>query len=202
MPCSGRCVQAGTKPFKTLLSIKQIQRCNAVDFDMGSQRVAYYDKDTARYQYTPGVNTVGNRGNAYRNDGVDIQKKDGRAICFNIEDGEWLQYTFNIAEEGRYKINFETAADTATGSISVFDNNRLLQDLFTGEGTKLTKGKHVFRIVFDKGGFFLHKHSIYKRGLKSVIMKSRITKWLCLSLLLAGCFHLCCCPCCSFRNSQ
>jgi hypothetical protein len=53
---------------------------------MGRQRYAYFDKDTARYQYTPGVNTQGNRGSSYRNDGVDIRIVESIPFVFNIED--------------------------------------------------------------------------------------------------------------------
>src|SRR5690606_37119608 len=76
-----------TKPFKkhvlnTSLTVK------AVDYDLGRQSFAYFDKDTASYHYTPGVNTQGNRGKVYRNDGVDIYKsKEGDFYVGHIEDG-------------------------------------------------------------------------------------------------------------------
>jgi hypothetical protein len=110
---------------------------NAVDYDLGRQRSAYYDRDTASYQYTPGVKTVGNRGRAYRNDGVDImavraggsgagtvvEVGDGGIAngyyIFSIEDGEWLQYTVQVAKKGKYKIGFTVSASVDTGRISL-----------------------------------------------------------------------------------
>jgi endoglucanase len=158
----------GTKPFKTLVIDKKNTMINAVDFDMGSQRIAYYDKDTARYQYTPGVNTVGNKGSTYRNDGVDIQKDMNGPYIFNIEDGEWLQYTVNVKEPGVYKILFTTAADHNRGKISLTDKGVPLinaaeiqateglqnwKPAVAGEKVTLTKGMHNFRVLFDVGGF-------------------------------------------------
>src|SRR5690606_9905317 len=61
-------------PFKQHELKSNAVTINGVDFDMGAQRVAYFDRDTASYHYTPGVNTAGNRGWTYRNDGVDIKR--------------------------------------------------------------------------------------------------------------------------------
>ncbi len=163
----------GTKPFKNLLIDRSHTTIDAVDFDMGSQRIAYYDKDTARYQYTPGVNTVGNRGGAYRNDGVDIQKdKDGSCYVFNIEDGEWLQYTVNLKETGDYKIAFVSASDKNDGKISLLINGNLLikelaipdsdgmqnwKTTTAEEIMPLKKGIYTFRVSFNSGGYNLGK---------------------------------------------
>ncbi len=158
----------GTKPFKTLV-IKQAATIDAVDFDMGSQRVAYYDKDTARYQYTPGVNTVGNRGGQYRNDGVDIQKDTDGYYVFNIEDGEWLQYSVNVAETGMYKISFTVKPNKTGGQIALLNNTVPVLSLsipFTNEmqnwqtvtydkSISFKKGMNTYRILFDTAGFDL-----------------------------------------------
>jgi hypothetical protein len=82
----------------------------AVDFDLGGQRIGYYDKDTASYHYTPGVNTQGNRGKVYRNDGVDIQLEDGQYQVFSIENDEWLGYTIEVEKAKKYQINLEVAS--------------------------------------------------------------------------------------------
>jgi endoglucanase len=162
---------AGTLPFKTLVIDRNNASINAVDFDMGSQRIAYYDKDTARYQYTPGVNTVGNRGGAYRNDGVDIRKDSigsGYHI-FNIEDGEWLKYTVAINEAGKYKVSFTIASDKEGGKISLSRNDEnIINSLAvtnTGslqnwkmvgvENVSLSKGVYTFRVLAETAGFHL-----------------------------------------------
>lgn len=166
-----RQVQAmGTKPFKTLSIDRLNTTVAAVDFDMGSQRIAYYDKDSARYQYTPGVNTTGNRGSSYRNDGVDIQRDKDGVYIFSIEDGEWLQYTVNINETGDYKFSVTAATDKAGGKISLLSQENILikelpivvgdgmqnwKETVAGEILALKKGTYTFRLFFDTGGFNL-----------------------------------------------
>lgn len=156
-----------TKPFKQL-KVAGSSVINAVDFDMGKQGFAYYDKDTASYHYTPGVNTQGNRGYTYRNDGVDISgtRADGYYV-FNIEDGEWLQYTIDVEKAGNYTIAFKTASDKDGGKVSFSANNVKLisaldvpntKDLKTWEEIKvkdiqLKKGINKFRVLADVGGF-------------------------------------------------
>ncbi|HWK98345.1 MAG TPA: cellulase family glycosylhydrolase, partial [Parapedobacter sp.] len=139
----------------------------AVDFDMGRQGIAYYDTDTASYHYTPGVNTQGNRGRSYRNDGVDIRPDSSGYHVFHIEDGEWLQYTVNIVNEGISELLLEIAAETASGQITVHIDGQVLTHPIavptTGNGRhwkhipveipELTKGTHVLRIHADNGGF-------------------------------------------------
>lgn len=146
----------GTKPFKALVIDKVNTTINAVDFDMGSQRIAYYDRDTARYQYTPGVNTVGNRGGMYRNDGVDIKKDEqGYYIC-NIEDGEWLHYTVDIKEAGSYALSFSGSRETE-GIITIFEKGVKTRTIFSisdsgiPDNIYLDKGKHTFQVVFGNG---------------------------------------------------
>ncbi len=119
-----------TKPFKQYIAGKGNTLINAVDYDLGRQGYAYYDKDTASYQYTPGVKTVGNRGHAYRNDGVDIEgSKDGYYV-FSIEDGEWMQYTVSVQETGEYNLTFKTASDNAEGKLSFLaDGATLVKEL-------------------------------------------------------------------------
>jgi endoglucanase len=155
-----------TLPFKNLVLDKRIT-IQAVDFDLGRQRFAYYDKDSASYQYTAGVNTKGNRGYSYRNDGVDIQNDNDSFFVFNIEDGEWLQYTIDVKKAGTFYISFTTASDKETGIISLLDNektvieklsiepsgNNSLWKVTTSAKVKMYKGIHKIRVRFDKGGF-------------------------------------------------
>jgi endoglucanase len=157
----------GTKPFRQLIVGPANTTIAAIDFDMGSQRIAYYDRDSSRYQYTPGVNTVGNKGNTYRNDGVDIQKDKDGPFVFNIEDGEWLQYTIDVKETDNYKIAFTVNAEKEGGKISVLNDGTLIGGVAvaaTGgewkpvditETVSLRKGKNTLRVLFDKGGFTL-----------------------------------------------
>lgn len=143
---------------------------NAVDFDLGRQRVAYYDLDSASYQYTPGVNTRGNRGRMYRNDGVDIAKDDQGYFVNWIEDGEWLQYSIEVKKAGKYSISLHAAPDS-TGGIAVLmsGNNQLGSFAIPNNGDllkwkqintrtiSLPAGMNRIRIYAKKGGFVLRR---------------------------------------------
>jgi endoglucanase len=155
-----------TIPFKKHV-INNNTIIKAVDFDMGRQRFAYYDKDSARYQYTPGVNTDGNKGHLYRNDGVDIRTNNDGAYVTDIETGEWLQYTVTVSNPGKYIVSFLTATDKDSCSLSLQQNNQIiiknLKLAATGDMQKfqpsssstisLKKGTTVFRVLAVKGGF-------------------------------------------------
>jgi len=154
-------------PFKKV-TIGDNTTINAVDYDLGSQRTAYFDKDTASYMYTPGVKTQGNRGRMYRNDGVDIQRDDNGYYVFSIEDGEWLQYTVEVNKKGNYTAKFNVATDTVAGQISLTVNDATSagKAVLTNDASKnwhlvelknvpLKKGINKIRVYADKGGFNL-----------------------------------------------
>jgi aryl-phospho-beta-D-glucosidase BglC (GH1 family) len=155
-----------TKPFKHHV-IESNTTIQAVDFDMGRQRFAYYDKDSARYQYTPGVNTQGNRGNMYRNDGADIRTANDEVYVSDFETGEWLQYTVVVSNAGKYNVSFLTATDKDSSSLSLQQNKKtIIKELklpVTGDmqnfqssastTVSLKKGTTVFRVLAAKGGF-------------------------------------------------
>lgn len=138
----------------------------AVDYDLGRNLSAYADMDTASYHYTPGVNTQGNRGYAYRNDGVDIKKEGNEFFVFNIENGEWLQYTAEVTSPGTYTLQVKVRADTdsvgarftITGNgkvlatnIAVPGNDKIWQ-LVELKNIQLAKGTNRLRVAFVQGG--------------------------------------------------
>jgi hypothetical protein len=133
----------------------------AVDYDLGRNGSAYADNDTARYQYvSPPVRTTGNRGGAYRNDGVDIQKDSLGYSVFSIEDGEWLQYTVNVTDPGSYTIVFSFSASDNAGRLSLLSDGRpLAENVATGGRTVKIKNIHLkaglnrLKVVAVKGGF-------------------------------------------------
>jgi endoglucanase len=165
-----------TKPFKQH-TIRNSTTIKAVDFDMGRQRFAYYDKDSARYQYTPGVNTDGNKGHVYRNDGVDIKTGNEGAYITDIETGEWLQYTVTVNSTGKYNVLFLTATDKDSCLLSLQLNNQMiinnLKLTATGDMQKFQpsspttisfkKGTTVFRVLAVKGGFNLSAIQFIKK---------------------------------------
>jgi endoglucanase len=149
------------KPFKAN-SIKKGTIINAVDYDLGAQRIAYFDKDTASYQYTEGVYTKGNRGERYRNDGVDIKlNAKAEPYVFDIEKGEWLQYTLNVVKAGTYSIRAKlSTTDTAklrliNGKESTITNIKAgLQAYWSPLGMfNFKQGKNIIKLRVDKGGF-------------------------------------------------
>jgi endoglucanase len=120
-----------TLPFAQHIIGKGTTVIPAVEFDLGKQGVAYYDRDSASYHFTPGVHTLGNKGWTYRNDGVDIMRNDSGIYVFSIEDGEWLQYTIQAKVAGKYKIGFKTAAGKSVSQLSLQVNENWLVSKLT-----------------------------------------------------------------------
>ncbi|MGE9313263.1 cellulase family glycosylhydrolase [Niabella sp. CJ426] len=152
-------------PFKKHELSRGATTIKAIDFDMGAQGVAYFDTDTASYHYTPGINTAGNRGWTYRNDGVDIKRENDDTYIFHIEEGEWLQYTVSVKNTGNYQFVFRTRSDSARGAVTILGDEKKLAriDLPVTSAKKwsstkipsvrLTKGIHRLKIYVEKGGF-------------------------------------------------
>ncbi|RYY65812.1 MAG: carbohydrate-binding protein, partial [Chitinophagaceae bacterium] len=113
-----------TKPY-TKHSIKKGVAIKAVDYDLGKNGFAYYDIDTANYRVS-GKPGVGNKGNTYRNDGVDIFKEEGKEEYYvgSFEAGEWMQYTIDVKEAGTYNVQLLVSSLNAGGAISVSVNTR------------------------------------------------------------------------------
>jgi hypothetical protein len=67
-------------------------RIEAEDYDLGGEGIAYHDVDE------------NNIGLAYRPDeGVDIEGASGGGFdVYWIVDGEWIEYTFEVEEDGNY----------------------------------------------------------------------------------------------------
>lgn len=156
-----------TKPFKANV-IKAGTSLAAVDYDLGINGQAYFDKDTADYHVSTQKTTIGNRGRTYRNDGVDIRKapKAGYFVS-DTEAGEWLQYTLNVQEAGVYNLKLNVAAKDDKGNISILVNGKTVlnnknipqtggPELFKPlllKGIKLTKGIQKLRVYINTGGF-------------------------------------------------
>lgn len=162
-----------TIPYKSF-AVNSTVVINAADYDLGGQGIAYYDKDTASYRFTPGVNTTGNRGHSYRNDGVDIQYVNTSAYVFSIEDGEWMQYTIQAGKKDNYTISLSISSGADTGRVSLLSGNTTLisqkpmpatgglQHTQTVEikNVPLDKGINRLRVYANKGGFNLYSITI------------------------------------------
>jgi endoglucanase len=164
--------QFGTvsKPFKNH-SVPGI--VDAVDYDFGTNGVAYWDTDY-RNVGDPG-GTAYNHGGAYRNDGVDIEKAQdplgGPYDVGWVDSGEWLNYTVNITAGGEYRVNLRVASPNSTGQIRLFIDNQPATDTLdvpqTGgwqtwttlkiDSVPLPAGQHLFTVSFSTGGFNINR---------------------------------------------
>ena len=148
----------------------QRERFYAVDYDLGVNGVAYYDMDTANYRISTGKESMGNRGRTYRNDGVDIYEDSIQRETWYVghtEEGEWLQYTIDVLEEGNYNLKIAVSANNGGGALSVSSGFGQEQpsisipstggnenwELIVAKNIPLKKGINHLRIRIDKGGF-------------------------------------------------
>jgi endoglucanase len=160
---------AETRPFKKHIVLNNVT-INAVDYDLGRNGYAYFDKDTADYHVSNGKHTGGNRGRSYRNDGVDIAKdvnKYGAYYVYNIESGEWLNYTLEVKKKGNYTLKLKMASDNDKGRISLMVDGRLVAGDITVPNTggmtnfdfieirniSLKSGKQTLKVLADVGSF-------------------------------------------------
>ncbi|PIS29546.1 MAG: glycoside hydrolase family 5 [Candidatus Marinimicrobia bacterium CG08_land_8_20_14_0_20_45_22] len=157
------------KPFKSHTTPGII---SAVDYDLGTQSIAYSDND---YQNTDWANfQQWNSGGSYRNDGVDIEPKSGsynEYIVGWINSGEWLIYTTNVLYDGNYKFAFRVSSPNNGTKLKLLVDNQNLTGDMTVPNTggwqnwqdiqtialPLTKGVHQIKIEIVSGGFnFAH----------------------------------------------
>ncbi len=133
----------------------------AVDYDLGKNGFAYLDMDTANYRISTGKASVGNQGQVYRNDGVDIfQDKDDLFFVGQTEAGEWLQYSVDVSAAGSYQLVF---SGRGSGSFTVFVDGKPAGPAISFSSSslwsdkkatpvQLTIGLHRIRIHFIKAG--------------------------------------------------
>ncbi|MFZ4455281.1 MAG: carbohydrate-binding protein [Bacteroidales bacterium] len=143
----------------------------AANYDLGTQGNAYNDKVSQTFSQS---GEAWNSGNAYRNDGVDIE------ACADIspynlgydvgwtDDNEWMLYTVDIASDGVYDLIVRGANGTTiagfmhlemdnvdvSGSVSISPTGgwQNWKD-FNVNGIALSAGRHKMKIVFDKAGY-------------------------------------------------
>ena len=144
----------------------------ATEYDLGQNGYAYFDKDVANYDGTKF--TKWNKGGVMRNDGVDIEScndknTNGFQISF-IEDGEWLQYTFEISNEKVFDVDIRFASAIAGGKLYLEDENGKIAgtatipssggvnkwQTLTLKNVVLKKGTNKIKVHFEKGNFHLN----------------------------------------------
>lgn len=141
----------------------------AENYDLGNNGVAYFDKDYKKVRWD--ADQPWNHGSAFRNDGVDVEKKSGLYNIGWIEDGEWLNYTVTIVYGGKYYLGFQIASPTVTGNMQVLLDDQVISEsvsipntgdwqnwqTITIESVELPSGNHTLKLNFIKGGFNLRK---------------------------------------------
>ncbi|MDF2457055.1 MAG: carbohydrate-binding protein [Cytophagaceae bacterium] len=139
-------------------------KIEAEHYDLGGQGVSYSDASTA------------NEGGAFRTDAVDVQATTDTDGGFNIGytvDGEWLEYSVNVAATGAYNLAFRTAS-TVGGTVRLemdgADVTGAVALPVTGgwqtwattmrNNVSLTAGVHIMRLFVVTGGFNINHLTI------------------------------------------
>lgn len=133
----------------------------AENYDNGGEGVAFHDATTA------------NEGGQYRtSEAVDIEPctQGGYNVGW-IADGEWLEYTVNVATAGTYKFEITTAAQSVAGSMRIkfndVDKTGAVSFPSTGawqtwqtttvNNISLSAGQQVMRIEIITGSYNINK---------------------------------------------
>ncbi|WP_169513365.1 carbohydrate-binding protein [Flexithrix dorotheae] len=130
----------------------------AEHYDEGGEGIAFHDTD------------AGNRNCGGRSDEVDLQQSandDGTCNIGWISNGEWLEYTVNVAQTGTYSLDLRVASQSAGGTVEIsFPDGTTTGDIsFAATGNwqswtsinipavSLSAGEQVMRIDIKSGGF-------------------------------------------------
>ncbi len=140
----------------------------AEDFDTGGEAAAYHDT------------TESNRGGEYRKDAVDIWYADDRYSGYYTganDTGEWLEYTVKVAAGGMYSLDLNVATPKDNRKMHVMLDGEDLTGPIRLPNTggwhawetvmttvKLEAGKHVLRVMFDRGGLNFNWIDIHPIG--------------------------------------
>jgi len=138
----------------------------AENYDTGGSGVAYSDT------------TSGNTGGAYRSDDVDIEtcSEGGHNVGWTA-DGEWLEYTVDVASSGTYDVSARVASNAGGGTLSVsVDGTQQLSASPAGTGgwqswstaslgsVSLSAGTHVIRLTTDTSGLNINNLTFESAG--------------------------------------
>lgn len=167
------------EPFKVPFAIPGI--VEAEDYDLGGQGVSFSDKDFV------------NEGGAYRDDGVDIVAlgcdEDGRnckdeyAVGYTA-NGEWLEYTVNVAETAKYYYRANLSSGLENTSIQLLIDGKAVSDTIVvpqgenwdtygfveGVTSEIEKGEHTLRILITGGYVNIDwvKFAVTEEGLNGI----------------------------------
>ncbi len=134
-------------------------RVQAEDFDNGGQNVAYWDSTVENKAKTNNI-AYADRGNEY----VDAETGNGISDIGWITNGEWTEYTVDVAATGSYTATFRVGAwandrrvvvtvDGAAGctvTVPNTGNYETFQEI--SAPLSLTQGTHVIRLTYQGDG--------------------------------------------------
>ena len=101
-----------TLPFK-LNTVGRRTVIKAVDYDMGRDGKAFYNRISANYYVDRGGSPKWKDVEAYRNDGFDIFfTNTGEPYVGKMKSGEWLRYTLTVKEPGAYVLSLGANANS------------------------------------------------------------------------------------------
>jgi hypothetical protein len=117
---------------------------------IGSGNSSYLDNDSE------------NKGGEYRKDGVDIYTGGDNYAIGYTQEGEWLEYTVDVAAAGEFKLTAHVASGSETSGFSLFVDDKeivpattvpktgedwsVYEDLPLGS-VNLEAGKHVLKLL-------------------------------------------------------
>ena len=138
-------------------------KIEAENYDVGGHNKAFYDNDRE------------NQGKAYREDEVDVvdisDSKCGDAACTGYaigytNDGEWIEYTIDVAADAKYDITANVATAFETSAMQLFiDDKEITESVVAPKvdsvwttykvidvgSVELKKGEHVLKLLITGG---------------------------------------------------
>lgn len=138
-------------------------KIEAENYDVGGHNKAFYDNDRE------------NQGKAYREDEVDVvdisDSKCGDAACSGYaigytNEGEWVEYTINVAADAKYDITANVATAFETSAMQLFiDDKEITESVVAPKvdsvwttykvidvgSAELKKGEHVLKLLITGG---------------------------------------------------
>lgn len=150
------------------------------DYDHGAYNETWFDKD---YQNTSGAssNTAWNRGEKYRNDGVDIwetrvSENENQYFVGKIEDKEWLKFTLSSVVPGKYDVILRVPPhEKKSGKIELHMDENLMLSAEIPHNTEreweeitifevnILKAKSLM-VKFERGGYDIGNIEFIKRA--------------------------------------
>ncbi len=143
---------------------------NSTHYDLGGEGVGYHDNNPA------------NSGDGIRQEqGVDTEYRMEEGSIGGIQNGEWLEYTLNVEDEGYFDIEILFASPGRFGIFHVeLDEQDITGQLYiTPSGSydkfvptiidniHISEGNHIMRIFFDLAAYNMGTISISDNNITS-----------------------------------